>query len=291
VTRLPQRPPRTRLVPLVAVAVLGLLVALPATPAPASTVGGSGQVRYGVSRVKGFDACEAPTANKMQAWWNGSPYYDTSIYLGGVNRACDLQPNLTSSWVSTVHSQGWSFYLLWAGLQAPCVNDQSNEKMSSNLSLAAAQGSSEANAAWNAAHSLGFTGLNIIYYNMEAYNTTNTTCVNAVRAFINAWVDFFHQVGEKAGAYGGACSGVTNWTSITNPPDSVWIAAWNNDPDVWGLPCVNNGYWCCQQRVHQYAGTHSETWGGVALSIDNDCAYGLVTPHGHSVIDYACTNE
>jgi hypothetical protein len=111
---------------------------------------------------------------------------------------------------------------------------------------------------------------------MENYDETNQSCKEAVKSFINGWVYGTRQLfGNKAGVYGTGCDAAT-WTSIANVPDDVWIADWNNDPDVWGLSCLPDGVWCCHQRLHQYAGNVLETYGGVQLLIDRDCADGLV---------------
>jgi hypothetical protein len=127
----------------------------------ATSVGGSGGTRYGVSQNKGFDTCSAPTTSQMQAWWNYSPYWDTVIYMGGVSRGCS-QPNLTKTWVTDAHNQGWSFYLTWVGPQAPCTGF--TYKFSYDTFDAFHQGKAEADKADAAAYNLGFTGYNIYYY-------------------------------------------------------------------------------------------------------------------------------
>jgi hypothetical protein len=49
-------------------------------------------------------------------------------------------------------------------------------------------------------------------------------------------------------------------------------------------------HWVSDQRLHQYRGGQSETYNGVSINIDNDCADGLVVPHGHDTGgDPACT--
>jgi hypothetical protein len=256
----------------------------------ASPIGGSGEIRYGVSKVKGFDTCSAPTVAQMQTWWNNTPYYDIGIYIGGAMRACS-QPNLTSAWARSVHEQGWSFYLTWVGPQAPCTSFR--VRFSSDPTTARQQGRDEADRAVSAARNLGFTGKNMYFYDMESYDTTNSACRRAVNAFVGGWVGRIHnQYGEKAGVYGSSCgSAVSDWADLQNVPDTVWVAAWNNDPDVWGLPCLSDSLWIGDQRLHQYRGSHAETWGGITLTIDNDCAKGLVTPHGHTVIHTECTTE
>jgi hypothetical protein len=138
------------------------------------------------------------------------------------------------------------------------------------------------------------TGRNIYYYDMEAHSG-GTACRAAVKAFLNGWVDHLHSLfyPEKAGAYGATCgSYVSDW-AVYPWPDVLWAANWNYDPDVWGLLCLSNSnWWLAGERLHQYTGTHNETWNGVTLSIDNDCDNGLITPHSLTTApDAACTQE
>jgi Domain of unknown function (DUF1906) len=270
------------------VVALGLAVASAASATPP---GGSGQVRYAVSARQGFDTCQAPSVQAMGNFWSG-PFWDTIIYVGGVNRGCP-QPNLTPNWVVNVHNDGfWDFYLTWVGLQASCSGFAN--RMSSDPATAARQGRDAADSAVAAARSLGFTGKNVYYFDLEGYDTGNSACRTAAANFVTGWVTRLHNYwGEKAGVYGSACaSAVDDWAYTGNPPDDVWAADWNGDPDVWGLGCIPNGHWVYQQRIHQWRGGHKETWNGTTLNIDSDCTDGWVTPHGHYTSgDPACVNE
>lgn len=277
---------RRRLLLIVPLLLLLLIPALGENNANATTVGGSGQIRYGLEQKKGFDTCSAPTISQMQTWWTSSPYYDIGIYIGGSTRACG-QPNLTSSWVTSAHNQGWSFYLIWAGPQAPC----NGGSISTNTGTAFNQGKQEGLNAINAGLNLGFTGYNAFYYDMENYDETNVTCRNAVNSFVSGWVYQLRVAfPEKAGVYGNGCD-ASYWASIQFVPDFVWIADASGDPDVWGLNCLANGLWSGTQRIHQYVINSVETYGSVQLQIDRDCADSSITPHGHSGEDTTCTVE
>src|SRR5579885_56663 len=76
--------------------------------------------RAGVFTGYAFDACRAPSTAALQAW-TASPYRALGIYIGGVNRACKNQANLTPAWVQQVTSTGWSLLPLYVGQQAPCI--------------------------------------------------------------------------------------------------------------------------------------------------------------------------
>lgn len=285
---------------------LSVLVAwtiLPPVESRGSPVGGLPDdfIRYGANAQKGFDTCAAPSTSAMSTWWPSSPYWDIGIYIGGSSRAC-AQPNLTPAWATAAHGVDgvrWGFYLIWVGRQAPCSGFSS--RISSNPTTAASQGVSEADGAITAAYNLGFTGRNIYFYDLEAFTAkgalscSTTTARTAAKAFVNAWVDRIQNFyGHQAGMYGSSCGSYANdWAAIANPPGTVWLAQFNNDPDVWGLSCVPDTNWvAASQRLHQYRGGHNETWGGVTIKIDNDCERGFITPHGHPIsADPACVNE
>ena len=241
---------------------------------------------------QGFDTCEIPNLTKMQAWWNSSPYSAVNLYIGGISRGCS-NAALTSSYVSQMHAQGWRFFPTWVGLQASCSGYPN--RMSSNVTTAYNQGVAEADAASAAAQNLGLTNADgsgtVIYFDLEAYDTTNATCRAAANAFINGWTFQLKARGNLAGVYGASCgSAPTDWWSITNVPDALWIANWYGNPgtvsytptaSVWNAACLSNSLWPNHQRLRQYAGTHTETWGAQAISIDSNVLDGpLTVPNG-----------
>ena len=235
-----------------------------------------------ISQQQGFDACEAQTLSKMQTWWWKSPYYDYNIYYGGASRAC-AQPNLTPAWVQSVMAMGWRLIPTWVGPQAPCTNFFN--RFSSNQTTAYNQGREQADLALTAAAALGLTGADksntVIYYDLEAYNTVDTTCQAAVQAFTRGWVTRIRESGSRAGMYSTASALSKMWV-FTDKPDDIWAAYWKipyqYDPNasVWNLPYLTNDMWKDHQRIHQYAGGHNESWGGVTINIDSNVADGRV---------------
>ena len=218
---------------------------------------------------KGFDKCSAGTVTQMQAWWTNTPWSFANIYIGGVNRACG-QPNLNAAWVEAIFKQGWKLLPTWVGLQAPGSSCSGCSKISTDPVMAAQQGTSEANGAASAAAALGLRARTIIYFDMEQYSPSSP----AVRAFVNAWVEQLHRLGDVAGVYGAGSNAAADWAPIANPPDAVWIANWNGNPSVFGLSGLPDSLWPNHQRLHQYQGGHNETWGGVTFNIDSDSADG-----------------
>ncbi|MHC4091443.1 MAG: glycoside hydrolase domain-containing protein, partial [Planctomycetota bacterium] len=233
-----------------------------------------------ISFDKGFDKCAAPTTGQMQTWKTYGPYRDANIYYGGAARGC-AQVNLNASWVSTVFKQGWRLIPTWVGPQAPCTGY--GTRFSYNTATARNQGLAEADAAVNAASALGLGAGTPLYYDLELYSESSASCSAAVRAFVNAWTERVNARGYLAGVYGNARNAQADWRTgvIANPPDAVWLVPWvcgktatscNWSPTVFGIPGLNDAYWANNQRIRQYWGDHSETYGGVKFTIDSDFA-------------------
>jgi hypothetical protein len=242
---------------------------------------------------QGFDICTIPTISQLQSWWNNSPYKSVNLYIGGAARAC---PNtaLTAEYVNQMRQQGWTFIPTWVGPQAPCT--PYNKRFSYDVNIAFAQGSDEAYFASARLAELGLTYADlsgsVVYYDMEQYSRTNQSCRDAAKAFMNGWVTHLHDLGNLAGVYGGTycefgVSNLSDYLTIPHVPDAIWPARWYHnagegayDPtaSVWDLgACIPNTVWNNHQRIRQYEGDHSETWGGMTLnSIDNDVLDGVV---------------
>lgn len=252
----------------VAIGVAALLSAcVPPPPPPSSTMG--------------FDACAAPSVSTMSTWKASSPYTNIGIYIGGANRGC-AQPNLTASWRASVRSQGWNLLPIWVGPQAPCTTLGGTTKLSSDGYTAFLQGVNEAQAAADAASKLGFGWLSPVYYDMEGY-TPGGSCTNAVQSFADGWVRQLNTRGYLGGMYSSLCSGILDVAaSATNDPskvplNAVWIAAWNNTPNIYGFgpPCaLSDSLWNNHGRVHQYIGGHNESYGGITINIDSNAVDG-----------------
>ncbi len=241
-----------------------------------------------ISHDMGFDKCAAGTTAQMQAWWDNSPYKDANIYFGGSARACS-QINLDASWVATVFDQGWRLIPTWVGPQAPCTNF--SRRFSSDPAGARTDGFAEADAAIAAAAALDLGSGTPLYYDVEYYDETDESCSAAVSAFINAWSERLKDHGYLAGAYGNARNVQNDWIPgvIANPPDAVWLTPWvcgsgrtscDWTPSVFGVPGLDDSYWADDQRIRQYWGPHTQTYGGVTFEIDGDFAGGPVAAAG-----------
>jgi hypothetical protein len=232
---------------------------------------------------KGFDACAAPSDSTMTTWKSSSPYNVVGVYIGGANRGC-AQPNLTSTWLTSQRAKGWRMLPIWVGPQAPCTTLRTTT-FSSDPLTAYFTGLNEGDAAANAATALGLPGSSAIYFDLEGY-ARGGACTTAVQSLIQGWVQKLNERGFRAGMYSSLCSGVLDAaaTPYSLQLDAIWIAAWNNTPNIFGFTAcgtpatssntLSDTIWSNHQRVHQYVGGHNESYGGITINIDNDAVDG-----------------
>lgn len=254
-----------------------------ATCSPPPSNDGATLISYG----QGFDICAAPTVAQLNAWKQASPYQYFGIYLGGVNHysPCKAynQQYQTPAWFTAVLQQGWQFIPTWVGPQAPCTGYAA--RFSYDTTTARSEGIAEAQQALAAAQTLGLISAakpkTIIYYDMEYYSTSNSTCHNAANAFLEGWVSELQNQGHKAGIYGSVYA-VNGWYTLRHVPDSVWVPRYiqtgynpSMSVSVLNQQWITPSYWA-NHRLFQYSNSHTEGWGGINLNIDNDTASGLV---------------
>jgi hypothetical protein len=241
----------------------------PARVAPARGGSVRSAPRAPVYTGLGFDRCTAPSSAQMSAWAS-SPYRAVGIYIGGANSAC-LQPNLTSNWVKKEITAGWHPIPLYVGLQAPS-NGCGCQAMSGKATKAKAQGRAAATDAVAQAQRLGIPAGNPIYNDMEGYTPTKRN-TGAVLAFLSGWTAKLHADGYVSGVYSSASSGIRDLAARYGTgylePDDIWIADWNGKQST-ADPYVPKRDWPNHQRLHQYAGGSTETYGKVTLNVDDD---------------------
>ena len=122
-----------------------------------------------------------------------------------------------------------------------------------------------------------------------------SACQAATNSFISGW-DYQLSLtpAQRSGVYGSVCaSNLQALANISHVPDCIW----GGDPestlttkDLWYDPgnCgVTSGSWSHNQRLKQWGVNNNESWGGVGLLIDEDCANTWMNPSG-SGVDQAC---
>jgi len=232
----------------------------------------------------GFDQCLAPTQSAMDTWWKKSPFSAVGIYISGDSRACRSQPNLSPTWVATQVARGWRLLPIALGPQASCqprfpryADDfKISPKPAGGYSVAAAQGSAEAdkNAADATAYGIG-TG-STIWYDLEGFNLGDTHCRESALVFVSSWVTRIKAHGYVAGFYSSASSGIKMLDDARTQrpgqfalPDRIWIARWDGAANTSTTYIPEDG-WRPGGRMKQYLGGHNETWGGVTINIDSN---------------------
>ncbi|MGH2785088.1 MAG: glycoside hydrolase domain-containing protein [Actinomycetota bacterium] len=251
---------------------------VPSPSAPAAptftAAANAAPLQPGIFAGDGFDTCENPALEKMQAWLV-SPYRAIGIYVGGVNHGCKAQ-TLSADWVADTARMGWSFWPLYVGRQAPCYSGSNTALI--DPASASAQGTAAANDAIAQADKFGLPTGSPLYFDMEAYSGT-ATCVTAVKTFLNAWTQRLHVRGYLSGVYSSEASGVAKLSAQYDdpgfvPPDVIWTAHWDEPKRIFGhnQTWLPDSLWTNHQRIHQHEGGHIETWGSQSINIDNDFA-------------------
>src|SRR3954453_23939878 len=234
----------------------------------------------------GFDQCHAPGQPAMDAWLQASPYRAVGIYISGASRGCRDQPNLTPTWISTQLAKGWRLLPITLGPQAACNpsfprygNDPViSTKLSSAGTYAKAfkQGTAEASTTVAAAQALGIVPGSTLWYDLEGYDVTNTSCRESSLWFLSAWTQQHRALGYVSGVYSSAGSGIKSLDDarVERPgvfplPDQIWIARWDGQANT-STTYIRTDGWVPGGRMKQFQGGHNEKWGGVTINIDRD---------------------
>jgi hypothetical protein len=229
-------------------------------------------VQPGTFAGSAFDACTAPSTASMATWKAKSPYRAIGIYIGGNNRGC-AQPNLTADWVRTEVAAGWHLIPLYVGPQASCTGATQKKNLIDNGKPVSMGAAAAADAAKQAA-ALGLAAQSVIIYDMEAYSTSDAACRTGVLSFMSAWTSTLHDLGYLSGFYSSMGSGgadqVANYSVAGYvKPDYIDFARWDKVATV-SDAAIPSTYWAGHRRMKQYAGGHTETYGGVTINIDNN---------------------
>ncbi|MFD0639386.1 DUF1906 domain-containing protein [Catenulispora yoronensis] len=209
----------------------------------------------------------------MQTWAKSSPYHATGVYIGGIDRACP-DGNLTPDWIRKVDGQGWKFFPIYVGRQAPCWKDPGGGHPALiQRSRRWTQGVEAANDAANRADYFGIAQGSPIYFDMEYYPRSDQNCVQDVQAFLSAWTDQLHARGFVSGIYSSSGGAIADMALVYDSgaayrADVAWYAHWDKKPQLFGDPTLSDRYWPGHRRIKQYTGGHNETYGGKRLNID-----------------------
>lgn len=218
---------------------------------------------------RAFDTCTAPSLSAMKAWGTGF-YGAAAVYVGGKNRGCN-QPNLTASWVKSVSSAGWKLIPLYVGAQPPCQTSANHEKFTA--STAASVGAANARDAVAKAAALGMKTGSPVYLDMEAYDTTNKACNDAVLTYVRSFTKTLRAKTYRGGYYGftsSSAKAVATATNRTDLPGNLWYALWDKKNTTTTDWPWNTKLYTGHSRAHQYMVNSKETRGGYTITVDRD---------------------
>jgi hypothetical protein len=142
-----------------------------------------------------------------------------------------------------------------------------------SASTAASVGKSEADDAVAKSAALGFKAGSPVYLDMEAYDTTNTSCNNAVLTYVRAFDKELHAKIYRTGYYGftsSSAKAIATATDKTDLPGNLWYALWDKTNTTttdwpWGSTQFTD-----HSRAHQYLVNSKETRGGYTITVDRD---------------------
>jgi hypothetical protein len=237
-----------------------------------------------------FDTCEAPSQRQMDAWQEHSPYAAVGVYIAGENRGCPRQRHLDAAWVATQAARGWRLLPLSVGPQAPCSEgtrwSRVDASPANRYAAARGQGRDVATEAAGAARDLGIARGSTLWLDVESFDISRIRCRDATLTYVSSWTRALRKVGYVSGFYSSGSTGIHMLEQARvaargtyDLPDQIWVGDWNQRHDTGSVHVARDGW--PRGRVHQYSGTHPETYGGVTLRIDSnfmDVGHGTVAP-------------
>ncbi|MFD7713204.1 glycoside hydrolase domain-containing protein [Streptomyces sp. NPDC059785] len=216
-----------------------------------------------------FDTCATPSRKVMKAW-KGGRYGAAAVYIGGRNRAC-AQPNLTRSWVKSVHSMGWKLIPVYVGVQPNCKPGSAGKALAD--SAAASKGTKDAKDAVAKTSALGMKKGSPIFLDMEPAAGTKPSCNDLVLKYVRAFTKELRSKTYRAGFYGPAATTAKAVATASNRkdlPGNLWYALWNKKNTTTADWPYKKSLYKNHSRGHQYMRHSKETRRGHALTVDRN---------------------
>ena len=224
----------------------------------------------------GFDTCSAPSDSQMDDWYAHSPYHGVGVYIGGPSFPASCTGGFTADWVQHQAATGWGMWALFSGTQGSQLGGQDP----------VALGHSEALQAIANAHTVGFADGTVIFEDEEPYNTpaTSAAVVSYLASFAQTLADpASDQYHYRLGVYGGVRDPAAGPSPIMDVADDAalrgqvaavdfasWTAEQANFHGTTNNAVIPSTLWADHQRIHQYFGDVTETYGSTTLHIDAD---------------------
>jgi hypothetical protein len=227
-----------------------------------------------------FDTCDAPSQRTMNAWNQHSHFSAVGIYIAGMNRACSSQRHLDRRWVRTQKAHGWRLLPLVVGRQASCAphgryhGKRISPKPAGTYARARAQGVDAGAGGAKAARRLGIPRGSVLWFDLEAFDTTRTHCRRSALHFVTGWTRQVKREGFRSGLYSSASTlrmlgPARAYPHVFSLPGYLWFAHWNGRATV-ATKYLSARHWMPHRRVHQFRGGHGERHGGRRIVIDSN---------------------
>jgi hypothetical protein len=154
-------------------------------------------------------------------------------------------------------------------------------RVAGDYAKAKRQGAAAARGAVRAAGRLGLPRRQVLWFDLEAFDTRRTHCRRSALRFVSAWTKALHRHGYRSGLYSSASTLVAfdraRRLGVGRAPDRIWFAHWNGKATARSEYLSRHGW--TLRRVHQYRGPHRRRHGGVRMVVDaNYFALGRHSP-------------
>jgi peptidoglycan hydrolase-like protein with peptidoglycan-binding domain len=169
---------------------------------------------------------------------------------------------------------GWKLLPIWVGPQASCTGYDhrivGKPGRNGRYDAARTRGMREARRAAATARSLGLPRGEVIFYDIEPFDTRSVRCRRSSLAFLDEWTREVHRRGYRSGVYSHVNSGISLLSRAGSGyarPDAVWYA-WIDRVGTMPARYVSDPQFMRTSRVHQYALDTRVEFGGIQMDID-----------------------
>jgi Domain of unknown function (DUF1906) len=181
--------------------------------------------------------------------------------------------------VTSVNSLGWKLVPLYVGAQPPCRSGSDPEKMTA--SNASSLGTADGKDAVAKAKALGMKAGSPVFLDTEAYTITNTSCNNAVLAYVRAFTKTLRASTYCGGFYGftsssSSAKAIATAADRADLPGNLWYALYDKQNTTTADWPWKSTLYTDHSRGHQYMVNSKETRNGYTITVDRDAWDGPV---------------
>lgn len=111
---------------------------------------------------------------------------------------------------------------------------------------------------------------------LEAFDPATESCLDAAQSFVSGWSNFFVNAGVYGSTGSTGCTGsyIQDYAGISNPPQHIWGAFWDENADTTDFNGCLGSLWGNNQRLKQYRKPHYEVYDNYQEQVDGDSVDG-----------------